>query len=177
MFFATRVAVVIIVVFVAGCGSSIGSERRPPSSSSTAIATDQGGSGFDPCSDIDDQVVHDVGFNPATREPKPVAGESTASCQFSSAEMSLVISTSKTGFEEFRDRYVGMHEGLDIDKRPAVIVRKPQIELPCELAMKADDGIVTLQTTLNVAAKEWGMDRCARIVDIALGIEPSINDR
>jgi hypothetical protein len=172
MFCAARLVFAVMVVFVAGCGSATGGD--PPAPPRTSTVTGLGGSGFDPCADIADQVVRDVGFNPATREPMPAAGEFTTSCQFTSAEMSLVISTSKTSFEEFRDRYIGARVGVDIGKRPAVVVRMPQADLPCELAMKTDGGIVALQTAVNVAAKEWGMDRCARIVDIATGIEPSI---
>jgi hypothetical protein len=169
---------VIAVAVLAGCGQSAGSEPRPaataPAPAPTALVGGQGGPAFDPCVDIDDQVVRSVGFNPATREPKPAAGEYVAACQFDSAEMSLVVATAGTSFEEFKDRYVGARVGVDIDDRPAVVVRKPEVDLPCELAMKIDGGIVTLQTTLNVTAREWGMERCARIVDIATGIEPSI---
>jgi hypothetical protein len=155
---------------VVACGSPTVS----PPTSPPVTATGTYASAFDPCRDIDARVVRDAGFNPATRESEPATGEYTRACEFTSADMSLVVSTSWTSFEEFRDRYAGFREGLDIGTRPAVIVRKPQADQPCELAMKTSDGIVTLQTILNVTAKQWGMDRCARIADIARVIEPSI---
>jgi hypothetical protein len=178
MFFGTSVTAVVVAVLVAGCGASSGSElRTSPSPDAPTPATTYTESTFDPCSDIDDQVVRAAGFNPATREPKPPTGEYIAACQFTSADMSLMVSTSRTTFEEFRDRYLGVREGLDIGERPAVVVRKPQPDLPCELAMKSSDGIVTLQTALNVTARQWGIDRCARIVEIATVIEPSVGAR
>jgi hypothetical protein len=178
MFFGTSVAAVVMAVLVAGCGfSSDGGPRRSSSPDVPAPTTTYSESVFDPCGDIDDQIVRDAGFNPATREPKSPTGEYNAACQFTSADMSLVISTSRTTFEEFRDRYLGVREGLDIGKRPAVVVRKSEPDLPCELAMKAGDGIVTLQTTLNVTARQWGINRCARIVEIATVIEPVIDTR
>src|SRR5690348_4504353 len=101
MFSPTRLVVAIVAVLVvAGCGSSTGGDPGPPAPGPTAVAAAQGGSAFDPCADIDDQVVREVGFNPATREPKPPVGEYTAACQFGSADMSLVVSTSNTTFEE-----------------------------------------------------------------------------
>jgi hypothetical protein len=166
----------VVITLLVGCQSPASSRPPAPSSAASAVtAGPQSRSGFVPCRDIDDEQVRAAGFNPATREPQLATGEYTAACEFTSSEMSLIVSTSTTLFETFRDRYAGKREGLNIGKRPAVIVRKTEAGLPCELAMKTDHGIVSLQTTLNVAAKQWGMDRCARIAAIATIIEPSIS--
>jgi hypothetical protein len=159
-------------ITLAGCGAPAGG-----SSASPVPAALQAPAAFDPCRDVDDRTVRAAGFNPATREPRPASGEYTAACEYTSPEMSLIVSTSATSFEAFRDRYEGVREGLDIGPRPAVIVRRPEQDQPCELAMKTAGGIITLQTVVSVSARQWGMDRCGGIVAIATDIEPSIGSR
>lgn len=167
-------AAAVVAVGITGCGLPMAGQPTASSQRVGTAAEAQGALAFDPCADLPDAVVRQAGFNPVTRERQPASGENIVACRFSSSDTALVIATSDTPFELFRDRYTGMYEGLDVGKRPAVIVRTAGANDPCRLAMKTATGVVLLQTTISVSAKEWGMDRCARIRDIATAIEPSI---
>ena len=130
-----------------------------------------------PCADIDDATVRFVGLNPASRrslEPDP---PETSACSFSSSDLDLTVAASSITFEQYRDSTRGISEGLDIGARPARMVRRPGHDAPCELALKSPGGIVLLTTMISVSAREWGMDRCGGMQEIAAVLEPRLGRR
>ncbi|MCF3940158.1 MULTISPECIES: DUF3558 family protein [Gordonia] len=172
----TRCGHLLVAVMVVGLPTLSGcaqAENEDHSSSSAAATS----SIFDPCADIDDSQLRAVQINPATRaRESPNPGELSA-CSFSNGEIDVRVSTSTTSFETYRDDNAGIREGLDIDDTPTLIVRRPDPDAPCELAMKSLEGIVLLTTSISTAAMEWGMDRCGPIVEVATAIEPAIGTR
>lgn len=161
---------------IAGCNSPPDSPIERDASAATTHSS-IASSVYEPCSDIDDETLRSAGFNPATRRSLDPGGDETSKCAFRSGEIDLTVAASTMSFEDYRDRNAGMREGMDINDRPTVIVRRPGQDEPCELGMKTSDGIVLLTTKVPVGARVWGMDRCARIVDIATAIEPTIGTR
>lgn len=130
-----------------------------------------------PCTDIDDATLRFIGLNPASRrslEPDP---PETSACSFSSSDIDLTVAASSITFEEYRDSTKGISEGLNIGARPARMVRRPGNDGPCELAMKSQGGVVLLTTMISVSAREWGMDQCGGMKEIAKAIEPRLGSR
>lgn len=158
-----------------GCESSSTFRQTdlPTAASGTAAYVDQ------PCVDIDDATLRSVGMNPESRRSvQPSATEASAR-SFRSSDLDLRVAASRVSFEDYRDSTTGkgISEGLDIGTRPAQMVRRPGPEGRCELAMKTDHGTILLTTVIAVSSREWGMDRCGQMKQIAAAIEPTIGQR
>lgn len=158
-----------------GCESSATLKRidLPTVANRTAAYVDE------PCLDIDDATLRSVGMNPESRRSVQPSATETSACFFRSSDLDLRVAASRVSFEEYRDSTTGkgISEGLDIGIRPAQMVRRPGPEGTCELAMKTDHGTILLTTVISVASREWGMDRCGRMRQIATAIEPTIGRR
>jgi hypothetical protein len=164
------------IVGIAGCADS--SSPTETELSPTPAATEAAAAPFDPCTDIEEDTLRRASLNPAARQPVPGASaQVTAACQYVSGTSTVVISSSTQTFEEFRDANDGRRIGLDIGERPTVIVQVEDPNAPCELAMKTQNGIVLIVSTISVAAREWGMDACGGIRELATVIEPAIGSR
>lgn len=160
-----------ILATIAACASEQPGSG-PPASSSESISAQT--SVFDACADIDDATIRAAGLNPTTRQPVTPGPGQTSACSFQSDDLTVVVASTRQTFEDYRDANAGIREGLDIHERPTVIVRRPEPNAPCELGMKAANGLVLVTSTITITAREWGMDSCGQIVNVATAIEPAI---
>lgn len=170
---AGAATVSVLAAFTAvACSSAPASITPAPSPSSTRTSL----SPYNPCTDVSDDIIRTIGFRPGSRTFLTLGANESAACTFDSSESQLRLSASSTTFEYIRDNNGSRTIGVNINERPAVIVRGRTKTAPCLLAMKSTGGTVQLSSSLNVAALEWGMNPCARLQTLATAIEPTIGD-
>ncbi|MGW5524988.1 DUF3558 family protein [Gordonia sp. NPDC003950] len=157
---AGAVFAVPVATALAACGSPSDTASE---SSAPAIS--------DPCTAIGDNLIRELDLNPATRTPVTPTGTETSACEVSSSDTTVRFSQSTTTFEAYRDSHQGNLIGVNVNQRPAVIVRS---QSQCTLAMKDNAGITSLRVTVSVTALEWGMNPCGHIESYATTIEPTI---
>lgn len=166
--------IALLGIGLAGCGASLLVDTTTDSTPrATTVATDAD----HPCNDIDDATLRSIGLNPASRRTLQPGPTRTSACSFTSSDLHLTVAASSTSFEDYRNRNQGISEGLDIGSHPALMVRRPGSEGPCQMAIRSSDGIVLLTTKISVSAREWGMDPCGGMKQIANAIGPAIFSR
>ncbi|WP_378733301.1 DUF3558 domain-containing protein [Nocardia brasiliensis] len=140
---------------------------------------------FDPCLEIDDDVVERSGFDPKTRERSDFIFDtySFIGCSFGHKEQiraqtltvrTLTVSATNVSLTEFRNREGKNAAETKVGGRDAIKYDTSSAG-SCNVAMASSSGVVNVRTSTNAA---FTAERpCDRINEVAAIVESALGDR
>ncbi|WP_238841310.1 DUF3558 domain-containing protein [Prescottella equi] len=159
-------------LLLAGCGSGT------VSGDADAQGTAAGEPVFSPCDDIPDQVLVELGLDPAT-ESRDILGVSQPGwklCRWDGKGYILTVFSTTRSLEEvrensrntdFREQFVGGREAFSYHERADTR------QASCDVAVKSRDGAAIVRVTLSVVDPA-AADRCQLAVDSMNTLESGI---
>lgn len=175
--FRVTVSVVILAAFLSSCDSdhadtSSGgpTTTRPSIAVSVKPTAEQDPDGtkpvtFDPCVNIGDSVLQQIGFDPKTRErhDDPHTGYAYVGCSFN--RMSdvlgaptpvgyLTISSTNITMDQYRQRQNGNLEEISINGTKSITYKGYRAE-DCYVVMPGPDASIELSISTAVAFTDW----------------------
>lgn len=189
----------VITVMVSACGSNspdnnsvdnTATSTQPSLSISVSPAPSQVNKGrgtveYDPCRQLDDKTISNIGFDPNTRQRADQIHDtySFIGCKFAHKEQVrgqnvttsfLTISATNLALDEFRSREASNAKDIKVNGRDAITYSKTNAEA-CYVTMTSSWGTIDVGKTVNGASTSERP--CDRINEIAESIESAIGDR
>ncbi|TLF60644.1 DUF3558 domain-containing protein [Nocardia cyriacigeorgica] len=182
---------------VTGCGEA-GDEQGTDSASATAAVTirpqiavsvpppevrpnnNRPPVDFDPCTQIGDDTITEIGFDPNTRERSDWVADTYTyyGCRFKQLESGKVtwrlrISGTNIEFTEYQDKYRDTRSDITVSDRRAMTYNLPGgTSDTCFLAMDSAVGVIGLQLSYSIGYTSG--DPCRRVAEIARVVQDSL---